>query len=143
MENEDKIKDKNKEVNYSAFYKRLQELYHYIAGSYQEFHRKTGIPKTSLNSYLKKNRPSKPGSEFFIMIKNKFPEVDLNYIFTGMGSLLIPIRLKLSRTDEPEPEYSDHSRWTMVRNHQELMEAHKELIQLLHKRLESEERPDS
>ncbi len=122
--------------NFNLFSLRIRELYKYIASSYQEFYERTGIPKTSLNSYLKPERPSKPGSDFFLLIKDKFPEIDLNYLFTGKGALIMPLELALNNMYEPEPEYSDPYNIRIIRSHQELMEAHKELIALLHKRLQ-------
>ena len=114
----------------AEFASRLKELFQYVAGSYSEFQDRTGIPKTSLTSYLKGPNPSKPGSEFFLVVKKKFPEIDLNYIFSGEGSLLLTDSV-LQSVAEPQIDYTRNETRLMLRNQGKILEAHRELIETL------------
>lgn len=137
ISNNRKEEDRLSVFDVSEFFSRIQELYHYVADTYQEFQDQTGIPKTSLTSYLRKKNPSKPGSEFFLIVKDRFPEIDLNYMFTGSGNLLASIENK-GELEEPGSVYQEGEMARILRNQNRLLDAHRELIELLRTKYESE-----
>ena len=60
---------------------RIQELIEEKNLSKSAFAKEIGIQRSSLAHFF--NGRNKPSLEFFIKIKNKYPEIDLNWIISG------------------------------------------------------------
>ena len=60
---------------------RIQELIEEKNLSKSAFAKEIGIQRSSLVHFF--NGRNKPSLEFFIKIKNKYPEIDLNWIISG------------------------------------------------------------
>ena len=60
---------------------RIQELIEKKKLSKSAFAKEIGIQRSSLAHFF--SGRNKPSLEFFIKIKNKYPEIDLNWIISG------------------------------------------------------------
>lgn len=69
-------------------YNRLRELFDYQGiNTPTDLQKKYGFNNTTATNYFKKGRV--PKTEFLLLIKQKFENLDLNWLFTGEGEMLI------------------------------------------------------
>ena len=64
---------------------RLRQLINHLELSVAKFSKEIGVPQPTITSYLNDSR--EPGISFLMKIKNRYKDVNLNWIITGEGSM--------------------------------------------------------
>lgn len=64
---------------------RLRELINHLEISVAKFSKEIGVPQPTITSYLNDSR--EPGISFLLKIKNRYKNVNLNWIITGEGTM--------------------------------------------------------
>ncbi|CEN54450.1 hypothetical protein [Capnocytophaga canis] len=81
------------------FYKRLKEVFDFQnIDNPTKLQKKYGFNNTTATNYMEKGRI--PKTEYLLTIKQKFEELDLNWLFTGKGEMLVNKSIESLTSDE-------------------------------------------
>mgnify|MGYP001547636210 CR=1 FL=1 len=87
---------------------RIEQILKTKKLSATQFSEEIGIQRSSLSHILKGR--NKPSLDFMLKIKNRYPEINLNWLLLGEGSMIdTDSTIKASSTEDPEqsePEVS-------------------------------------
>lgn len=103
---------------------RLIEIMNKFCLTRKQFAVKLKVSESSMNYYLNDNRS--PGVEVFIELKKSFPEINLNWFFTGEGSMLSVLNAETNNTKET-PSATDLIQ--IIKNVQEQANTHLKLVE--------------
>lgn len=84
------------------FSTRLYELFDYLKITHVELAEKMGIQRTSFNHLL--SGRNKPGFEFWVKLHSCYPQINLNWLIAGTGTIVENADLKISPPENKELE---------------------------------------
>jgi len=91
----------------TAFVKRLEEVIKAIAGGNQtDFAARIGAPRANVNAWLNKGRL--PAEEYLAAMRGKL-NVDINWLFTGKGSMFLGEQPQTAEVKEKPAVYKKRS----------------------------------
>ena len=93
------IDDREKNNLVAGFGRRLKQLIDKLGLSQTAFSREINVPQPSISAYL--NGRNLPKIDFFIALKSRFPEVNLDWLIYGRGSMFVE---ETTRIKEPSKQ---------------------------------------